>query len=38
VASVGFRPIPAAAHIPLKERLTYSSLYAAIDNWRQFND
>ena len=27
---------PAAAHIPLKERLTYASLYAAIDNWRQF--
>lgn len=29
---------PAAAHIPLKERLTYASLYAAIDNWRQFID
>jgi hypothetical protein len=27
---------PAAAHIPLKERLTYASLYGAIDNWRQF--
>src|SRR5437764_481806 len=27
---------PAAAHIPLKERLTYASLYAGIDNWRQF--
>jgi hypothetical protein len=27
---------PAAAHIPLRERLTYASLYAAIDNWRQF--
>jgi hypothetical protein len=25
---------PAAAHIPLKERLTYASLYGAIDNWR----
>jgi len=23
-------------HIPLKERLTYASLYQAIDNWRQF--
>lgn len=29
---------PAAAHIPLKERLTDASLYAAIDNWRQFID
>src|SRR3954447_3206277 len=29
---------PAAAHIPLKERLTYASLYGAIDNWRQFID
>jgi hypothetical protein len=29
---------PAAAHIPLRERLTYASLYAAIDNWRQFID
>ena len=27
---------PAAAHIPLGERLTYASLYGAIDNWRQF--
>ncbi len=27
---------PAAVHIPLKERLTYASLYQAIDNWRQF--
>lgn len=27
---------PAAGHIPLKERLTYASLYGAIDNWRQF--
>jgi hypothetical protein len=27
---------PAAMHIPLKERLTYASLYQAIDNWRQF--
>lgn len=27
---------PAAAHIPLKERLTYASLYSAIDNWREF--
>lgn len=25
---------PAAAHIPLGERLTYADLYAAIDNWR----
>jgi hypothetical protein len=25
---------PAAAHIPLTERLTYASLFAAIDNWR----
>lgn len=29
---------PAAAHIPLEERLTYASLYGAIDNWRQFID
>jgi hypothetical protein len=29
---------PAAAHIPLKERLTYASLYGAIDNWRKFID
>lgn len=29
---------PGAAHVPLKERLTYASLYAAIDNWRQFID
>lgn len=27
---------PATVHIPLKERLTYASLYQAIDNWRQF--
>jgi hypothetical protein len=27
---------PVATHIPLKERLTYASLYGAIDNWRQF--
>ena len=27
---------PAAAHIPLRQRLTYASLYGAIDNWRQF--
>jgi hypothetical protein len=25
-----------AAHIPLRQRLTYASLYGAIDNWRQF--
>ena len=25
---------PATAHIPLQERLTYASLYGAIDNWR----
>ena len=25
---------PATARIPLKERLTYANLYAAIDNWR----
>src|SRR5438132_7068973 len=24
---------PAAAHIPLRERLTYASLYGAIENW-----
>jgi hypothetical protein len=28
----------AAARIPLKERLTYASLYGAMDNWRQFID
>src|SRR5258708_7741881 len=27
---------PVAGHLPLKERLTYASLSAAIDNWRQF--
>jgi hypothetical protein len=27
---------PAAAHIPLDERLTYADLYAAIDNWREY--
>ena len=27
---------PAAAHFPIRELLTYSSLYAGIDNWRQF--
>ena len=27
---------PAAAHIPLGERLTYADLYAAIDNWREY--
>jgi hypothetical protein len=27
---------PATADIPLKERLTYASLYGAIDNWREF--
>jgi hypothetical protein len=27
---------PAVIHIPLDERLTYASLYQAIDNWRQF--
>ena len=27
---------PATAHIPLKERLTYASLYGAIENWREF--
>ncbi len=26
---------PAAARIPLNERLTYASLYAGIDNWRE---
>jgi hypothetical protein len=26
---------PSAAHIPLDKRLTYASLYAAIDNWRE---
>jgi hypothetical protein len=26
---------PAAAHIPLTERLTYASLFAATDNWRE---
>lgn len=29
---------PATADIPLKERLTYASLYGAIDNWRLFID
>ena len=29
---------PAAAAIPLEERLTYASLYGAIDNWRLFID
>jgi hypothetical protein len=27
---------PVTERLPLKERLTYASLYAAIDNWRQF--
>ena len=27
---------PAAAHIPLDERLIYADLYAAIDNWREY--
>jgi hypothetical protein len=27
---------PAAASIPLDERLTYGELYAAIDNWREY--
>ena len=27
---------PAAAHIPLDERLTYADLYAGIDNWRDY--
>ena len=27
---------PAAAHIPLEERLTYADLYAGIDNWRDY--
>jgi hypothetical protein len=27
---------PAAARIPLDERLTYAELYAAIDNWREY--
>src|SRR5688500_8674692 len=27
---------PATARIPLEERLTYSDLYAAIDNWRDY--
>jgi|tagenome__1003787_1003787.scaffolds.fasta_scaffold20954063_4 hypothetical protein len=26
---------PAVAHIPVTERLTYASLFAAIDNWRE---
>ncbi len=26
---------PATAHIPLEERLTYASLYGAIENWRE---
>jgi hypothetical protein len=29
---------PATANIPLKERLTYATLYGAIDNWRLFID
>jgi hypothetical protein len=29
---------PASADIPLEERLTYASLYGAIDNWRTFID
>jgi len=29
---------PATTDIPLKERLTYASLYGAIDNWRPFLD
>jgi hypothetical protein len=29
---------PATADIPLQERLTYASLYGAIDNWRPFID
>lgn len=27
---------PAAAHIPLEERLAYASLYGAVDNWREY--
>ena len=27
---------PAAAQIPLEERLTYADLYAGIDNWREY--
>jgi type II secretory pathway pseudopilin PulG len=27
---------PAAGNIPLRDRLTYATLYGAIDNWRQF--
>lgn len=27
---------PAAAHIPLEERLAYASLYGALDNWREY--
>jgi hypothetical protein len=27
---------PAAAHIPLDERLIYADLFAAIDNWREY--
>jgi hypothetical protein len=29
---------PAAAQIPLEERLTFASLYGAMENWRQFID
>lgn len=29
---------PVTAAVPLKERLTYASLYGAIDNWRLFID
>src|SRR4029079_9608960 len=29
---------PATTDIPLQERLTYASLYGAIDNWRPFLD
>jgi hypothetical protein len=29
---------PAAAQIPLQERLTFASLYGAMENWRQFID
>ena len=29
---------PVTGHLPLEERLTYASLYAASDNWRQFID
>ena len=27
---------PAAQHIPIDERLLYASLYAAVDNWREY--